>query len=606
MSKRAEDSDRAADGRRLQRLLDGPELARVAPHLAPEVLQRLIRHAGLEQCVDVVEALSRKQLTAVLDLDLWRAPLPGADEELDAGRFGEWVEALVGRDAATAARVIARSDRSLVVTALSRFIRVLDPGVLEPTEWTDDERPQDVLFAAEGVTVEVGGYLVQARRDDAWDAIVGLLVELSAGDAACFHALMGGCRRLSNAGRELDGLDDLLDAPDQLLHDVTLDQDDRREARGFSTAADARAFLAIARQGRSRAHENPIAAAWIRRADVRSGEGAPEPIGAPSLPSVADRLAPPTGAEPALAEAFDEIARVLAAHDLIPERPRTLLGSGAAADPAGLQALMEHLREGHPDVCLTRAQELAFVANALVAGCRLQSRSFTPREASEAAAATCSLGLLRQPGPPGVDYLIGHDLIRIFEDGWTAVHREVSLFVGEALLAVLGGIRTGDSETLAGLHGLQRSLDTHVEAGTPWLARDALDVLAVLDAPAWSGLLGLLSECPIIPDAVTAIVERRTDRIDPNAFAFIATDADIDMVRAFMARVPELLAGRAARFRHREESDAWPDPCFSSAATDRTRRPGHRPRPVRIASAPTTDRPPGRGARRYAPRRRGA
>src|SRR5678815_4286463 len=99
-----------------------------------------------DRCVDLVEAFSPRQLTAVLDLDLWRAPLSGADEELDADRFGEWVEALFGRDAATAARVIARCDRSLVVTALSRFLRVHDPGVLEPTESTDDERPQDCLL----------------------------------------------------------------------------------------------------------------------------------------------------------------------------------------------------------------------------------------------------------------------------------------------------------------------------------------------------------------------------------------------------------------------------------------------------------------------------
>jgi hypothetical protein len=543
MSKRTKDGDRAADGQGLQRLLDGPDLARVAPHLAPEVLHRLFRHAGLEQSVELVEALSPTQLTAVLDLDLWSAPLPGADEKLDADRFGEWMEALAGRDEATAARVIARCDRSLVVTALSRFLRVHDPGVLEPTESTDDERPQDLLFAAEGLTAEVGGYIVQARREDAWDAIVGLLVELSASDADCFHALMDGCRRLSHAGRELDGLDDLLDAPDQSLHDVTLDRNDRREARGFNTAADARAFLAIARQGRSRGHMNPIAAAWIRRDDVPSGDDTPEPMEAPWLLSAADPLTPSTGQEPLRAEAFAEAARVLATYDLIPEHPRALLGAGGDSDPGRLQALMEYLRERHPDVCLARGQELAFVANALVAGCRLQSRSFTPREASEAAAATCSLGLLRQPAPPGVDYLVGHDLIGIFEDGWAALHRDVSLFVGEGLLAALRGVRIGESETLAGLQELQRSLETHLAAGTPWLVLDDLDVLAVLDTPAWSGLLGLLSECPIIPEVVTAIVERRAGRVDPSAFAFIATDADIDTVRSFMGRVPELLAG---------------------------------------------------------------
>src|SRR6185295_20250037 len=194
-----------------------------------------------------------------------------------------------------AARVIARCDRSLAVTGLSRFIRVLDPGVLEPTESTDDERRDDVLFVPDGLTAELGGYLVQARREDTWDAIAALLVELSAGDAECFQDLMDGCRRLSNAGHEVDGLDDLLDAPDQLLHDVTVDRDDRREARGFSTAADARAFLAIARQGRSRAQTNPIAAAWIRRNDVRSGQDAPEATAAPSLLSSGDPLTPSTG-----------------------------------------------------------------------------------------------------------------------------------------------------------------------------------------------------------------------------------------------------------------------------------------------------------------------
>jgi hypothetical protein len=506
------------------------------------VLHRLIRHAGLEQSVDLVATLSGKQLTAVLDLDLWRAPLAGADEELDADRFGEWVEALAGRDAATAARVIARCDRSLVVTALSRFLRVHDPGVLEPTESTDDERPQDVLFATEGLTAEVGGYIVQARREDVWDAIVGLLLELSAGDAECFIALMDGCRRLSNAGRERDGLDDLLEAPDQLLHDVTLDRDDRREARGFSTAADARAFLAIARQGRSRSHVNPIAAAWIRRDEAIASEGHRAPIDAPSLPPAPDAPTPP-GMEAAVADALDEIARVLAADDLVPERPRALIGTAGVGEPGALPALMEYLRERHPDVCLARAQELAFLANALVAGCRLQSRSLTPREASDAAAAICRLGLLRQPASHGVDYLVGHDLIGIFEDGWAALHREVSLFVGEALLAALRGVRTGESETLAGLQELQRSLERHLTAGTPWLAGDALEVLALLDVPAWSGLLGLLSECPIIPDVVTAIVERQTGRVDPSAFTFIATEAHIDAVRAFMARIPELLAG---------------------------------------------------------------
>ena len=51
MSRSTEDGDRAAGEGRLQRLLDGPELVRAVPHLAPEILHRLIRRAGIEECV---------------------------------------------------------------------------------------------------------------------------------------------------------------------------------------------------------------------------------------------------------------------------------------------------------------------------------------------------------------------------------------------------------------------------------------------------------------------------------------------------------------------------------------------------------------------------
>jgi hypothetical protein len=207
---------------------------------------------------------------------------------------------------------------------------------------------------------------------------------------------------------------------------------------------------------------------------------------------------------------------------------------------------MQYLLENHPRLCLARERELAFLANSLVAGCTLQARAFTPREARDAVLATCSLGLLQQPAAPGVDFLADHDLVSVFEDGWAALHRDVSLSVAGGLLAVLRGVRAGDSDTLAGLHALRRSLETHLAAGTPWLAHDALDVIATLDTPAWHGLLALLGECPVIPAVVTAIVERHTGRIDPRAFAFVATAADVDVVHAFTARLPELLGSRAS------------------------------------------------------------
>ena len=63
-----------------------------------------------------------------------------------------------------------------------------------------------------------------------------------------FHAVMRGCRRLSNSAPEIDGLDDLLDGPAQLLHDVELERQHRRTQQGYLTPADARAFLQMAKQ----------------------------------------------------------------------------------------------------------------------------------------------------------------------------------------------------------------------------------------------------------------------------------------------------------------------------------------------------------------------
>ena len=82
---------------------------------------------------------------------------------------------------------------------------------------------------------------------------------------------------------------------------------------------------------------------------------------------------------------------------MMPERPRALL-EAADADPqaarlARLRRLMEYVRDTNETAYLTRSRELAFLANALLAGCSVQSRPFTPQEASDAAAGICNLGL---------------------------------------------------------------------------------------------------------------------------------------------------------------------------------------------------------------------
>ena len=96
-----------------------------------------------------------------------------------------------------------------------------------------------------------------------------------------------------------------------------------------------------------------------------------------------------------LRESLDAFAELLAEMGEPAGPPRALLAGGATAarEVTRLQRLMAQLADADETAFLARGQELAFLANTLVAGCPLQSRPFTAREASEAAMGLCNLGL---------------------------------------------------------------------------------------------------------------------------------------------------------------------------------------------------------------------
>jgi hypothetical protein len=198
----------------LERLLDTPQLARVVSQLAPEVLHRVVRSAGLEACGELLALATPAQLAGVLDLDLWRADRPGRDEQFDAGRFGVWLEVLVESGAAAAADIVARMDAGLVTAALAQHARVFDPAAVSPIF------EGEVITSGEPAGFDLGGYLVAPTRHESWDAIVAVLAALEEAHPDYFHQVMNGCRRLSNSAPEIDGLDELLDARAQAAFDL--------------------------------------------------------------------------------------------------------------------------------------------------------------------------------------------------------------------------------------------------------------------------------------------------------------------------------------------------------------------------------------------------
>jgi hypothetical protein len=103
-------------------------------------------------------------------------------------------------------------------------------------------------------------------------------------------------------------------------------------------------------------------------------------------------------------------------------------------------------------------------------------------------------------------------------------------------------MRCDDREIQAGLDALRIKMAKHWQAGAPWRARDALDVIATLDLLAWAVLLALIDECPALHAGVGASQDSRTLSVGATDFEFISENNQIASVREFMRSLPETLS----------------------------------------------------------------
>ena len=511
----------------LARLLNTPDLANVVPRLAPEVLQRVIRTCGLEDCAEFVALATPEQLARVLDLDLWRARAAGADEEFDVDRFGTWIAVLMQCGAEIAAEKLVGLDLDLVVAGLARYAAVFDRAAVSPYTTLDGGQVAGRAMDR-GVVAEIGGYVMEARRaSPVWEPFVDLLAFLNAERSDYFHRLMRRCVRLSDAGREEDGCDELLDAGEQDRFDLAADREARRVGQGYVTPAQAHAFL---RGGRDLHFdgERPGRSA-IARAYFRAAEGASTLHTADtSHQSGPGAAAPHADAGPQTNPAG--VIAVLRDAGVLETAPRALL---AAADP---QVLRLSFLQAHVTIHPASGEELAYLTNAMLAGCSIQDRTLTPQEAGDGVAATCNLGLENWPA-----HWRDPDLVTAFQVGWTVLSSEVCTYAAERLIQVLADLQCTDRDIQLRLDGLRRELQTGVRDGEPWRARPALDAILMLDQTAWAALLALIDQCPSIHAALGASrLSRRT--INPTAFEFIAWNSQIAAVREFMESLPSALA----------------------------------------------------------------
>ena len=550
----------ATDGRHLlDRILNTPRLEQVVPRLQPGLLHRVIQACGLEDCGELVALATPEQLGHIFDLDLWRAARSGRDEQFDADRFGLWLEVLLEAGAAVAAQKLAGMDVNLVVAGLAQHVRVYDRAAVTPYETMDGEQVDMIRAVDDGLTSDVGGYVIVARRADSWEAIVEVLMSLDAGHPNYFHQVMEECRTLSDSEPEVDGLHDLLLVGDQVMFDLAVDREGRREKQGYVTPAQARAFLQMSRQLRLGSDAPPLAdplsLAYFRtinerrEVDVHS-ESELLATGSEVSPASEDTASEDTASED-IAGAVATVFAVLLEAGLLEQAPRALLGGPEGHVPrlGRIEAHMQFVLDRAPAAYSTRSEELAYLANMLMAGCSIQGRPFTAQEASDAAVAVCNLGLENWPShwlpanataPPG-SFLVDHDLVSVFQVGWAVLYKDVSMYAAEQLIGVLTGIRCDDYEIQTWLDALRIKLAKQWRAGAPWRARDALDVIAILDMLAWAVLLALIDECPVLHAGVGASRNTRSVSLRAFDFEFISENSQIASVRKFMQSLPETL-----------------------------------------------------------------
>jgi hypothetical protein len=359
---------------------------------------------------------------------------------------------------------------------------------------------------------------------------------------------MRACCRLSSSRPEID-VNDVPTAGEQAVFDLTTDREVRRDIEGFVTPAQARAFLQASRQVDLRSRvipsPDPITREYFRdfepRMQIERDHASPV-ASSPQPP----RPVPDDTAVTAMVELLQDLSTAAVSKadaGVMPHAPRALLHS-APEDVPRLARIRHHLhfvQDRAPAAYARRHAELAYLANVILAGSTIQSRPFTAEEASNGVAAVCNVGLENWPGDVPDGFLIEQDVVTVFQVGWTILHEDVCMYAADHLLAVVASLRCGDVAVDEALAALRATLTKHWRAGAPWHAREALDVIAILDPPSWVALLGLLDQFPTLHGAVGASLTGATRPIDPVAFEFISEQAQIHQVHEFMARLASRL-----------------------------------------------------------------
>jgi len=522
----------------IHRILDQPNLVAAVQSLPPDVLGRVIGHIGLEDAGEIAALATTPQLVAIFDDDLWHSPGPGEPESFDADRFALWLEVMLEAGEAFAAQKLAELPEDLVTLAFHKQVLVINIEALaigmsssKTAEYPADDDVQLEKALESCLCEELGEYRIISRRHESWDTLFGLLVALDRDHHDFLQRLL---ERLCAMDAEFiddnGGLFEVLTATESLEDDVAGDRDDRRAEQGFIAPSDAAAFLSLARTSKldvlvASDERDPITRAYfrrLRRQPERNATAAPVTADKGSTPEASDLLA------------------LLREAEVLPQAPSTHLleGKSAKTSEAAVDAFTAALRliaDRAPGIHATRVQELAYLANVLVAGCNLGRRSMRPVEAARAALATSSLGLehllTQQPKPGSAARMVECTAAdKLFLIGWHILFYEVVLPAAGSAMAILEKAANANEINQGEIQRVASALRSAIAKGKPWTALPHLDVLEErVGHPTFATLAALFGECP------TLAVRLASD--DESESGFIATNEQIRTARTFIIRL---------------------------------------------------------------------
>ncbi len=393
----------------LGRLLDTPNLARQVAALSPASLSRLVDRVGLEDAGEIVALASTSQLVALLDEDLWKSERPGDEEEFDATRFVTWLTVLQEAGEAFAADRVAELSLEFVTLALNQLLLVLNvDSMIEELDGGGDEVDRIEKALSNCAYEELDEFQLIARSADGWDAVWSLVLALDRDHRDFLRQVLERCCRASHAFvEENGGLYDVLSDEEMFESDARAERDDRRAAKGHVAASDAKGFLGLAASGAEPSARDAVTRAYFRELE-RSASMVTAPVEKRGGGARIERLLATVEAEEAPVNAARLKGDVAEAPLPLPLR--------TALDELSGDALVPRYRE-----------ELAYLANVLIAGAGLEGRRFRPVEALEAAIAVTNLGLelAEKQEKSAIEFLRATSADVLFRRGFAELTRKV-------------------------------------------------------------------------------------------------------------------------------------------------------------------------------------